>query len=70
MVIRANSLILLKILKLDILGYIRMERLLSVLDGEAKYTNTSIGRNRIFYAATLMTLKRNFGNPQLVTLLK
>ena len=48
----------------------QMERLLSVLNGEAKRTVSSVGRNSIFYAAALKTLKRNFGNPQLVTFLK
>ena len=43
---------------------IRMERLLSVLDGEVKCTVTSVGRSGIFYAAALKTLKQNFGNPQ------
>ena len=47
-----------------------MERLLSILDGEAKRTVTSIGRSGIFYATALKTLKRNFENPQLVTFLK
>ena len=47
-----------------------MEHLLSALDGEAKHTLTSIGRSGIFYAAALKTLKRNFGNFQLVTFLK
>ena len=46
------------------------ERLLSVVDGEAKHTITSIGRNCFFYAAAFMTLRRNLGNPQPVTFSK
>ena len=49
---------------------IRMERLLSVLDGEAKRTVISIGRNDIFYATAMKTLKSNFGNPMVVSFLK
>ena len=49
---------------------IRMERLLSILDGEAKRTVTSVGRSGIFYATALKTLKRNFENLQLITFLK
>ena len=49
---------------------IRMERLLSVLRGEAKRSVESIGRNGIFYATTLKCLKREFGNPNVVTHLK
>ena len=49
---------------------IRMERLLSVLRGEAKRSLGSIGRNGIFYATTLTCLKREFGNPNVVTHLK
>ena len=44
----------------------RMERLLSVLDGEAKRSIQSIGSNGIFYAIALKTLKRDFGNPVVV----
>lgn len=39
-----------------------MERLLSVLDGEAKKAISSVGTSGIFYAAALKTLKRDFGN--------
>ena len=49
---------------------IRMERLLSVLKGEAKRSAESIGRNGIFYATTLKCLKRKFGNPNVITHLK
>ena len=40
-----------------------MERLHSVLDGDAKKAVSSIGTNSIFYAAALETLKREFGHP-------
>ena len=49
---------------------IRMERLLSVLDGEAKRTVTTIGRSGLFYATAMKTLKSNFGNPMVVSFLK
>ena len=49
---------------------IRMERLHSVLRGEAKRSVESIGRNGIFYATTLKCLKREFGNPHVITHLK
>ena len=44
----------------------RMTRLLSVLDGDAKKAAFSIGGNGIFYATALKTLKRDFGNLILV----
>ena len=47
-----------------------MERLLSVLDGEAKRTVISSGRNGLFYATAMETLKSNFGNPMVVSFLK
>ena len=47
-----------------------MERLLSILDGEAKQTVISIGRNGLFYATAIKTLKSNFGNPLVVSFLK
>ena len=49
---------------------IQMERLLSMLRGEAKRSVESIGRNSIFYATTLKCLKREFRNPNVVTHLK
>ena len=49
---------------------IPMERLLSVLDGEAKRTVISIGRNGLFYVTATKTLKSNFGNPIVVLFLK
>ena len=47
-----------------------MERLLSVLDGDAKRVVSAIGRNGPFYAAALRALKREFGNPYAVSFLK
>ena len=44
----------------------RMRRLLSVLDGDAKISIEAIGSNGIFYATALKTLKRDFGNPLLI----
>ena len=49
---------------------IGMEKLLSVLDGEAKQTVISIGRNGLFYAKAMKTLKSNFENPMVVSFLK
>ena len=45
---------------------IQMERLLSVLKGEAKRSVESIGRNGMFYATTVKCLKREFRNPNVV----
>ena len=39
-----------------------MKRLLSVLRGNAKRSGESIARKRISYAATLKSLKQDFGN--------
>ena len=47
-----------------------MERLLSVLDGDAKRVVSAIGRNGLFYATALKALKREFGNPCTVSFLK
>ena len=47
-----------------------MERLLSVLDREAKRTVISIGKNGLFYATAMKTLKNNLGNPMVVSFLK
>ena len=44
-----------------------MERLCSVLFGEAKRVIETIGNTRRFYAAALKTLKRDFGNPLLIS---
>ena len=48
----------------------RMERLLSVLEGEAKRSVESIRISGIFCATTLKTLKRDFGNPTVIAHLK
>ena len=48
----------------------RMERLLSVLTGEAKKGVESIGTSGIFYATALKSLKRDFGNTTVVTYTK
>ena len=45
----------------------RMTRLLSVLDGEAKKAVKTIGTSGIFYATALKTLKRDFGSPFLIS---
>ena len=49
---------------------IRIERLLSELDRKAKRTVISIGRNGLFYATAMKTLKSNFGNLMVVLVLK
>ena len=48
----------------------RMERLISVLRQEVKKEIESIGINSMFYATALKTLKREYGNPLLVSNLK
>ena len=45
---------------------LRMERLCSVLYGEAKRVIETIGNTGRFYATALKTLKRDFGNPLLI----
>ena len=47
-----------------------MEHLLSVLEGDAKWVVSAIGRNGLLYATALKTLKREFGNPEAVFFLK
>ena len=47
-----------------------MEKLLSVLDREAKWTVISIGINGLFYATGMKTLKSVFGNQMVVSFLK
>ena len=47
-----------------------MERLLSVLDGDAKKAVNAIGYSGLFYAVALKTLKRDFGNEIVVSHLK
>ena len=44
----------------------RIERLLTALEGETKESVESIGCEEIFYAKELKSLKRDFGNPLLV----
>ena len=48
----------------------RMESLISVLRGEVKKEIESIGTNSMFYATALKALKREYGNPLLVSHLK
>ena len=47
-----------------------MERLLSVLDGDAKRVVSATDRNGLFYATALKALKREFGNPYAVSFFK
>ena len=49
---------------------LRMERLLSVLDGDAKRVVSAIGGNDLFYATALKALKKEFVNPYTVSFLK
>ena len=44
----------------------RMERLLSVLRGEARENIETLGTSGLFYATALKSLKRDYGNPILV----
>ena len=44
---------------------IRMVKLISLLDGDAKKAVQSIGSNGLFYASALKALKSSFGNPLL-----
>ena len=48
----------------------RMDRLISVLDGDAKRSVESVGTDSLFYPTALKTLKRDFGNPMVVSHLK
>ena len=52
--------------KVTFTGNIRMMRLISLLDGDAKKAVQSIGSSGLFYASALKSLKSNFGNPLLV----
>ena len=47
-----------------------MDHLLSVLDGKAKRAVSAIGQDGFFYASALKLLKREFGNPLMVSYLK
>ena len=49
---------------------VRMDHLLSVLDGEAMRALSAIGQDGLFYASALKLLKREFGNPLMVSYLK
>ena len=44
-----------------------MERLLSVLKGEVNNYMINIGTNGLFYVSALNSLKRDFGDPLIVT---
>ena len=57
-------------MKISFDGNTRMQRLLSVLEGEGKRSVEAIGHNGIFYATALKSLKRDFGNPAIVSHLK
>ena len=46
---------------------IRMERLISVLDGDAKRAVAAEGHNELFYASALKLLKQDSGNPLVVS---
>ena len=44
-----------------------MERLISVLDGDAKRAVAAVGHSGLFYASALKLLKQDFGNPLVVS---
>ena len=46
---------------------LKMDHLLSVLNGDAKRSIQSIWSSRIFYATALKALKRDYGNPIIVS---
>ena len=56
--------------KMTFLDNIRMIRLISLLDRDAKRAIQSIGWSGLFYASALKTLKRDFGNLLLVATLR
>ena len=56
--------------KISFSGSVRMDHLLSVLDGKAKRAVSAIGQDGFFYASALKLLKREFGNPLMVSYLK
>ena len=56
--------------KISFTNTMRMERLLSVLKGEAKRVVEGKGTNGIFYSTALKLLKREFGNLVVVRHLK
>ena len=45
---------------------IRTDRLISLIDWEAKRVICAIGRNGVIYASAMKTLKKEFGNPYTV----
>ena len=47
-----------------------MDHLMNSLDGEAKRSVKTVGTNGYFYATALKVLKRDFGNPLVVSHLK
>ena len=49
---------------------IRVDHLMNSLDGEAKKSVKTVGTNGYFYATVLKVLKRDFGNPLVVSHLK
>ena len=49
---------------------LKMDHLLSVLDGDAKRSIQSIGSSGIFYATALKALKCDYGNPIIVSHLR
>ena len=53
--------------KLSFTDDIRMKRLISVLDGDAKGAVAAIGYSGLFYASTLKLLKQDFWNPLVVS---
>ena len=44
-----------------------MEKLINVLDGDAKRTVAAVGHSGLFYASALKLLKQDFGNPLVVS---
>ena len=46
-----------------------MERLISVLDGDAKRAAAAVGHSGLFYASALKLFKQDFGNPLVVSVL-
>ena len=56
--------------KMTFSNNVRMTRLISLLDEDAKRTIQSIGSSGLFHASALKTLKRDFGNPLLVGTLR
>lgn len=51
-------------------NFIRMRRLITICDGEAKRAVTSTGKRGVFRASSLKTLKGNLGNPVAVSYMK